>query len=602
MRKGPAFHRQVFAALREVSQDLPGGEVVGRSVGLGAEAIERSVDAVTARVGGPARVRVVLLLASVLALSAADTGAVAAVAPRLETALHIGNVQIGLLVTASSLAAATGMLPVGWVTDRANRTGMVTAAVLLWGVAEVVSAFSPDYIFLIVVRVALGALTAVTGPTLASLTGDLFPARERGEIYGYILTGELVGAGFGLLAAGLVSSAFTWRPALAVLALPSFYLAWELHRRLPEPARGGQSHLQRGATEIIAADDVDEVLARETTAEPSAALPALGSWTSPHAAPSDAPTGGAVRDDTTHIAREVARRRIDPTAGIVLDRDPLELRWWEAFRYVVEVRSNFALIVGSALGYFFFGGVETFALIYLEGHYQIGQGPATVIALAVGGAAIAGAIVGGKSTDLLLQQGRLDARFLVPAVAFLGAIFVFAPAVVSTSLLVATPLFLLTGFCIGAPNPALDAARLDVMPSRMWGRGEAVRSFLRSILQAFAPLVFGVLSTVFGGKVEGLGVTARTAHIKAAAAHAVGLEQTFLIMLATLVAASVIVWRGRRPYPVDVAAAIETERRFPPDRAPVREQPGSPDVVSEPGGVRGGGAEGDRNAPPRPIT
>lgn len=569
MKKGPAFHRQVFARLLEVSQDLPGGDVVER----GAEAIERGVDAVTDRVGGPVRIRVVILLASVLALSAADTGAVAAVAPRLESSLHIGNVQIGLLVTVSALAAAVGMLPVGWVTDRSNRVPMVTGAVVVWGVAELVSALSPDYVFLLVVRVVLGGLTAVTGPTLASLTGDLFPARERSEIYGYILTGELVGAGLGLLVAGLVSSAGTWRPALAILAVPSFVLAWFLHRRLPEPARGGQSRLERGATEIVAAEDVEDV----ASAESSTTAP-IGD---------DAPARPAV--DETSVAKEVRRRQIDPRKGIVLDRDPLELRWWEAFRYVVAVRSNFALIVGSALGYFFLGGVETFALIYLEGHYRIGQAPATMIALAVGGAAIAGAIIGGLGTDLLLKRGRLDARFLVPAAAFVGMIVVFAPGAVTTSLLIAVPLFLVAGFFIGAPNPGLDAARLDVMPSRMWGRGEAVRSFLRSILQAFAPLVFGVLSTVFGGRTAGLAVSGHGATVKQAAAHAAGLEQTFLIMLATLAAAALIVWRGRTLYPIDVAAAIETERRFPPGCGP-DEQPHS---AEQPGDAPGAAAPGE---------
>ena len=572
MKKGSAFHRQVFAHLRGVGHELPGGIVVERGVERGAVVIERGVDALTTRVGGPVRVRVVLLLASVLALSAADTGAVAAVAPSMETALHIGNVQIGLLVTVSALASATGMLPVGWVTDRANRTRMVTAAVVLWGVAEIASAFSPDYVFLLAMRLALGALIAVTGPTLASLTGDLFPARERAEIYGYILTGELVGAGIGLLIAGVVSSAFTWRPALAVLALPSFYLAWEFHRRLPEPARGGQSRLERGATDIVGEHDVE-------AASPGASDGALASTDPPPAGGLLGASPAWTRDGPPGRARasEAHRQLTGAHEGVVLDRDPLQLGWWEAVRYVVAVRSNFALIVGSALGYFFFGGVETFALIYLEGHYGVGEGVATLVALAVGGMAIVGAVVAGRITDILLRRGRLDARFLVPSLAFVGAIVVFAPGAASTSLLMALPLFLVAGFCIGAPNPGLDAARLDVMPSRMWGRGEAVRSFLRSILQAFAPLVFGLLSSVFGGRAVGFGVAGRGTHVTDAAAHAVGLEQTFFIMLAALAAAAVIVWRGRRPYPIDVAAAAKTEQRFPPARAAAARRRRQPD-------------------------
>lgn len=583
----PPFHRQLFRHLREISAELPGGEAVERGAEVVERRVEHSLAAVTDRIGGPARLRVVAILASVLALSAADTGAIAAVAPKLETTLGIGNVQVGLLVTVAALAAATGMLPVGWITDRMNRTRMVTAGILLWGVAEIVSALSPDYSFLLAVRVGLGVLTAVTGPTIASLTGDLFPADERSEIYGYILTGELVGAGLGLLVAGLVSAWSTWRTGIAVLSLPSFYLAWEFRRRLPEPARGGQSRLERGAEEIVAASDVEGDVATGATPHAGAAPRAAG------AAEQSGQTGAAAgrtpgREEAaeeTEVLRQVRRRRVNPRRGLVLDRDPLELGWWDSFRYVVAVRSNLTLILGSALGYFFFSGVETFALIYLEGHFGVGQGIATLVALAVGGAAVAGAVVGGRQTDALLRRGRLDARFVVPAAAFVVAIVVFAPGAVSATLAVSIPFFLVTGFCIGAPNPGLDAARLDVMPSRMWGRGEAVRSFLRSLLQAFAPLVFGVVSTVFGGRTAGFGPSGLGAHAAHAADRAAGLEQTFLIMLGALAAAAVVVWIGRTAYPVDVAAAAETERRFPAAGGPGSAVPGS--AVPGPSARRG---------------
>ncbi|MGH9089613.1 MAG: MFS transporter [Acidimicrobiales bacterium] len=551
MSKGAPYHRHPFERLLHAAEDLPGGALIEQ----GAEAVERQVDqgwaALTHKVGGRARITVVILLASVLAMSSADTGAVSAVAPKLESALHIGNVDIGLLVTVSALTAALGMLPVGWVADRWPRTKMVTGAVVLWGVAEIVSAVSPDYTFLLVVRLALGALTAVTGPTLASLTGDLFPARERSQIYGYILTGELLGAGLGLLIAGLFSAWFTWRVAFAVLAIPSFFLAWQFHTRMPEPARGGQSRLERGAEQIVAAEDVED-----GSAEPS------GNGSSgPSGALEGAATAAPAQRDDTAVTEEVERRHIDPRKGVVLDRDPMDLGWWEAFRYVVAVPSNVTLILASALGYFFFTGVETFALIYIEGHYGVSQTEATFVTLAVGAAAVGGAIIGGRSTDTLLHKGHVDARLIVPAAAFVLAAAVFIPAVISASLYIAVPLFLVAGFCIAAPNPGLDAARLDIMPSRMWGRAEAVRSMLRSLLQAFAPLIFGLVSTLFGG--HGAGFARGGISTNAQPTGAAGLQPTFILMLGTLLLAAFFVWRGRALYLTDVAAAAETEKRFP---------------------------------------
>jgi MFS family permease len=47
--------------------------------------------------------------------------------------------------------------------------------------------FSPSNEQLLVTRLALGAVTAPASPAIASLTGDHFPARERGRGYAYIL-------------------------------------------------------------------------------------------------------------------------------------------------------------------------------------------------------------------------------------------------------------------------------------------------------------------------------------------------------------------------------------------------------------------------------
>lgn len=77
-------------------------------------------------VGGPARLRVIVLLACVLALDSADKATVGATALQLERDLHIGNTAIGLLVTVSTAIGAVATLPAGALTDRANRTKLLT--------------------------------------------------------------------------------------------------------------------------------------------------------------------------------------------------------------------------------------------------------------------------------------------------------------------------------------------------------------------------------------------------------------------------------------------------------------------------------------------
>lgn len=91
--------------------------VAASAIKLG-EWFRRDVEAPLANlVGGPRRLKVVVLLACVPALDAADKATVGAVAAQLKNDLHVGNVQVGLLVTASTAISAFATLPFGcWST------------------------------------------------------------------------------------------------------------------------------------------------------------------------------------------------------------------------------------------------------------------------------------------------------------------------------------------------------------------------------------------------------------------------------------------------------------------------------------------------------
>lgn len=505
---------------------------------LGAR-LHRGEEMLTDTVGGPARRRAILVLACVLGLDSADKGAIGALAPQLEAAFHIGNTQIGLLVTVSSLVAAAATLPIGVLADRRRRTVILVASIVVWGVAEAASGLSVSYLMLLLTRLALGAVTATAGPTVASLTGDLFSAGERSRIYGFVLTGELVGAGVGVLVAGGVASIIDWRAAFFALGLLSAAVAWGVHRYLPEPARGGQSRLLEGAEEIPSVEEVEA---------------------HPEAYQVDDESGGpAPRDDV--IAEEVAKQGVEPAEEVVIHGDPTRMTVWEAVRWVLAVKTNVLLIVASSLGYFFFAGLRTFAVIFIRGHYRIGTGTATILEVVVGAGAIAGILLAGRFADHLIRAGRIDARLVVGAVGYIAASIIFVPGILSSSLAISLPLFIVAGAALAAPNPSVDAARLDVVPSRMWGRAEAIRTVVRTVLEAFAPLLFGLVSQVLAGRGArasfGAGVNSKTAHVSAATSQ--GLEYTFLIMLLPLAVSGILLLFGRRSYPTDVASAGASE-------------------------------------------
>ncbi len=84
----------------------------------------------------------IVLLACVLALDSADKATIGATAAQLKAALHIGNTDIELLAAASTAVGALATLPLGALTDRVNRTKLLTAAIGVWSVAMVLSGAS----------------------------------------------------------------------------------------------------------------------------------------------------------------------------------------------------------------------------------------------------------------------------------------------------------------------------------------------------------------------------------------------------------------------------------------------------------------------------
>jgi len=411
------------------------------------------------------------VLAAVLGLSGADVATVGASATELRHALGISDTQVGLLVASTLLVGALATLPFGVLADHVRRTRTLAIAIALWGVAMGWSAAATGYEMLLVARLFLGIVTAAAGPLVASLVGDYFDGRERGRVWGLILTGELVGVGFGFLVSGDIAL-LSWRAAFVVLALPAFALAWFV-RRLPEPERGG---------------------------------------------------GGA----------DTGRDRMSLPA---------------AARRVLRVRTNALLIVASTLGYYFLAGIQTFGSEFTKKQYGASQAVVNVMVVVVGVGALLGVLAGGTAGDALARRGHAAGRVTVAAVSAALAAVLFIPAILSTGELGALPYLVAAAFMLAAQNPPLDAARLDVMPARLWGRAEAVRTVVRSFAQALAPLLFGAISDhVFGGGRSGL-------------------KWTFLVMLAPLAGSAVILWRARRTYPGDAAAAGARSAERPQRRA-----------------------------------
>jgi predicted MFS family arabinose efflux permease len=498
---------------RRAAPDAGAARLTAPATGVARRATRRVWALAVDAAGGPARARVALTLAAVLAVNGADTGTISATTDNLERAFGVGNTQIGVLLSVVGLVGAAFTIPAGILADRTQRTRLLGASIATWALATVVSGAATSYLWLLLARAALGVLTATTGPAVASLTGDYFPAGDRARIYGLILGGDLVGSGLGYVVSGDLSSMTTWRAAFWWLAVPTLVLAW-LVWRLPEPARG------RGGLSGTTGPD------KQAPGKPGLAERAL---------------------DHTDVS---------PRDDLVLREDPAGRSVWWAVRYILRVRTNVVLIIVSALGYFFFAGLRSFAVIFATGHYGLAKPAATALILVIGAGALAGVYAGGRIADRLLRRGHIRARVMVPAVCLLALTPVLAPAIAIKMVAIALPLLIVGAFLLGAINPPLDAARLDIMYPRLWGRAEGVRTTLRSLGEAAAPLLFGYVSQyVFGGPGSSAGSGSGGT---GASGGATGLEYTFLLFLIPLLAAGVLALTALRTYPRDVATATKS--------------------------------------------
>ena len=454
--------------------------------------------------GGPQRSKPLVLLALVVGLQAADAGTVGALVVPLKQSLQIDNTQVGLLVTVSTGVGALATLVAGPLADRIVRVRLLWATLLVCSAAMALSAVSPSYGWLLACRVALGAGVAVSGPVVASLIGDYFAPGERGRVYGLLLAGAGACTAVGLLVSGQLG-AVSWRLGFWWLALVGLIVAVAVATMLREPVRGGSTRAA-SATPVYPGDV-------------------------------------AARKDTQ-------RRCL-----------------WREVRYVLAIRTNVVLVVGSSFGYFFMAGLSTFGVALLRGRFQIGQAEATLLVLGLGVGALIGVLGSGRIADWLMTRGHLSARMMVGGSAFLVAAVFILPALLTHSLLLAMVFAFLAAIGLGGVNPPLNAARLDIVHSRLWGTAEAVRTTLVSISTGLAPLVFGVVSTKLGD--SGQGAVDSAGGVSPSAATA--LDHTFLVMLGCLVvAATLILFVARRSYPRDVATAMASEATTataaPPDR------------------------------------
>ncbi len=455
----------------------------------------------------------VFALAAVLALDAADRGALGALAPSIKHDFGINNTDIGILASAFAIVGGLATIPMGVLTDRTRRITLLVVSIVVWSLAMGLVAAAASFAVLFLGRVALGIVTAAGGPPVTSIIGDVFAPDVRGRVIGWIKGGELLGAGVGFLVAGVVVAFVSWRVVFVILGAAGIFLAARVGR-LPEPERGGEGR--------AAGDEADDADGAVGTADGDRDR---------HGA-----AGERTLDEPTPMRDLVEQEGVEPLPELVLhgDQSRRSLRW--AIGYVLQVRTVVLVIAAGALGEFFLAGLQVFAVVFLVGHFDISASSAALLVPAVGAGGLAGTVIGSRLGDALIERGVLKGRLHVGSWSYLAVSIAFAPAFLTDSLWVAMPFLVLASALLTAPVAPLEAARLDVVHPQLRGRAESARMICRVVAQAAAPLLFGVFADNLGN------------------GEADGLRIGFLLMLPLLAIGGVLLIFAARVYPAEVAS------------------------------------------------
>ncbi|WP_326690901.1 MFS transporter [Streptomyces sp. NBC_01795] len=146
--------------------------------------------------------------------------------------LHISSTLAGLIVTASQLGYALGLLlivPLGDVLDRRRLAVTLMAATALF---LALTAAAPNGSALLAGTVAV-ALTAVGAQVVVGYAAALVPDAARGQAVATVMSGILLGGLLARTVSGALATLGGWRTVYWVSAIPVAVMALLLHRFLP---------------------------------------------------------------------------------------------------------------------------------------------------------------------------------------------------------------------------------------------------------------------------------------------------------------------------------------------------------------------------------
>ena len=179
------------------------------------------------------------LLTIVYAFNFLDRQIIGILAQPIKADLALSDTQLSLLGgLAFALFYCTLAVPIAVLADRANRSWIITAALMLWSGFTALCGAAQSFTQLFLARLGVGVGEAGGVAPSYSLIADFFPPEQRARALGVFSMAVPIGAGLGIYFGGWIASNINWRAAFVVVGLAGLLFAIPFRLLLREPPRG----------------------------------------------------------------------------------------------------------------------------------------------------------------------------------------------------------------------------------------------------------------------------------------------------------------------------------------------------------------------------
>ena len=151
----------------------------------------------------------------------------------------------GLLVTATQIGYALGILFLVPLGDFVRRKRLISIVMTLSVIALIACALSPSFIILSISLFSMGIVT-VSGQIILPLAGDLSKEEERGHIVGIVSSGITAGILFSRFVSGIIAGFWGWRSVYIIAAVLNLIMALVIIYVLPEIPRKNKLESYKG--------------------------------------------------------------------------------------------------------------------------------------------------------------------------------------------------------------------------------------------------------------------------------------------------------------------------------------------------------------------